>query len=217
MEANGPGIDGGVVQTSDLLQGLETWEGAVLEPRQTVHQPAAVDPLKRSHVRDGADAEEVQRHGQGLRGATGLGEGPGQDIGDADAGQPPVGRTLGGAVGVEQGAQGWPLLRDGVVIGDDHLQTELLGALEGLPGRHSVVDGDQQPDSVVRELLHHGDIQAIAIGLAAGDGRLGLGPQLLQNADQERRAGHAIGVVVAADRQAFVGFAGLLEALDRQA
>ncbi len=66
LEANGTGIDRRIVETGHLLQGLEPRQRTVLEPWQAVHQPAAIDPLQRSHVGDGADAEEVQGHGQSL-------------------------------------------------------------------------------------------------------------------------------------------------------
>ncbi len=63
-----------------------------------------------------------------------------------------------------------------MVVGDDDLEAKRLGALEGFPCGDPVVDGDQQSNALSGQLLHHRDIQPIAIGLAAGDGRLRLRP-----------------------------------------
>jgi len=101
---------------------------------------------------------------------------------------------------MQQSQQRWTLGRNGVVISDDHLQPQSLSALQGFAGADAVVDSDQQLDALLRQPLHHGGIEAITLALAAGNGRLGFGPQPTQHPHQQGGAGHAISVVIAAHR-----------------
>jgi hypothetical protein len=104
------------------------------------------------------------------------------------------------------------LRRQGVVIGEQHIQLEFAGPFQGLAGRDAVVHGDQQPDALLRQPLHHRRVEAIAVVLPAGDGSHRGGAEPLQHPHQQGRAGHAIGVVVAADGHGLPGLAGLLQA-----
>ena len=108
---------------------------------------------------------------------------------------------------------GGELRGQGVVVGEDHGDPQGFGPLQGLPGCHAVVDGDQQADVFGRQGLHHAHIQPVAVLLPAGDRRVGPGPQPLQHPAEQGGARHAIGVVVAADRHRLAAPAGLLQAL----
>ena len=117
---------------------------------------------------------------------------------------------------MQQSQQRWTLRRDGVVIGHDHLQSQSISTLQGFSRADAVVDGHQQLDALLRQALHHGGIEAIALALPAGNRRLRFGPQTAQHPHQQGGAGHAIGVVIAADRQGLTFTAGLQQPLHRK-
>jgi hypothetical protein len=64
-----------------------------------------------------------------------------------------------------------------VVVREDHIEAQGLGPQQRFAGGDTVVHGHQQPHPLAVQALHHGGIEAVAILLAAGDGRLGPGPR----------------------------------------
>ena len=99
------------------------------------------------------------------------------------------------------------------MVGDDHIQFQLAGPLQGCTGGDAVIDRDQQADTVVRQPFHHGPVQPIAVVHPAWDRRHRGRTEALQQTHQQGRAGHAVGVVVAADCHPFASSAGLAQAL----
>ena len=216
LEAHGLGIERLLLDPRQPLQGLQSWQGAVLQVGQAVEQPAPVHPQQRGHVGDGADAEQIARHHQLLGPSHGCAQSRRQHIGQAHPGQAPVGRLLGGDGRMQQGQVGRQLGRQAVVVGENHLQAQLPGPFQRLVGGHAVVDGDQQGHPGCCQLLHHRHIEPVAIALAAGNGGPGDGPESLQHSHQQGGAGHAVGVVVAADRHQLAAAAGPLQPLHRR-
>ena len=104
------------------MEGLQTREGAALEPGQSIHQPAPVHPDQGSHVGNGADAEQIAGIGQALLVAHGAGQGLAQDVGQAHAGQAPVGGSLRRTGRMEQGQKRGKFVRKAVVVGEDHIE-----------------------------------------------------------------------------------------------
>ena len=122
MEADAAGIERAVIEASHLLEGLQTREGAGLEPGQSIHQPAPVHPDQGSHVGNGADAEQIAGIGQALLIAHGEGQGLAQDVGQAHPGQAPVGGALRCTGRMEQGQKRRKFVRKAVVVGEDHIE-----------------------------------------------------------------------------------------------
>ena len=110
---------------------------------------------------------------------------------------------------------GRPFGRQGVVIGEDHIHSQGGRPLQGLPGRHAVIHRDDQAHAIGRQSLDHAGIEAVAIVGPTRDGGPWPCPEPLEHAHQQGRAGHAIGVIVAADGQAFARAAGPLQPLHR--
>ena len=208
-------IDGAILQTGEFRQGPQPRQGRTVQLRQTLLQPAAIDASERRHVSDGANAEQIQGCAQRLGIAQPLRHRSRQDVGQPHTRQTAIGGTGRCEGGMQQSQQRWTLGRNGVVVGNDHLQPQSLSALQGFAGADAVVDSDQQLDALLSQPLHHGGIEAIALALAAGNGRLGLGPQTTQHPHQQSGAGHAIGVVITAHRQGLAFTAGLQQALHR--
>ena len=176
---------------------------------QTLAQPAAIDSRQWRHVSNGADAEQIKSCAQSLGMAQLPGKGRRQHMGQADTSQTLVWGASWGQGRMQQGQHRRTLLRDGVVIRDDHLHPKRFGTLKRLPGADAVVNGHQQLDAISGQPLDHAGIEPIALALATGDGRLRASPEALQHPQQQGRAGHAIGVVVAADRHPLGALAGL--------
>ena len=105
--------------------------------------------------------------------------------------------------------------RDGVVIRDDHFNPQGPGPLQCLRCCDAVVDGDKKIHTVVCERFDHPWVQPITVVHATWDGSYGPGSQRTQGSKQQGCAGHAIGVVVPADGNAFVVRAGFLKSRDR--
>ena len=105
-------------------------------------------------------------------------------------------------------------LGDGGVIGHDHVHRQRPGPTEGLLCCDAVVHGDQQPDALGMQTIHHGWVEAIALVHAGGDRGFRLGSKWFKGPQQKSGTGHPIGVVIAADRQCFTVCAGLTDPID---
>ncbi len=86
-----------------------------------------------------------------------------------------------------------------MVVGDDHRQTQLAGAGDRGHRRNTVVDGENNAHPVGIAVFDNAAVDAVALGHAAGDNVAHLAAQRPQRPQQQGRAGHAVGVVVAAD------------------
>ena len=181
------------------MEGLQADQGAAPQLGQAIDQPAPVDPHQGRHVGDGADAEQVERNLQAIGPAQALAKARGQHVGQANSGQAPIGGVRRGSLGMEQGQVGRQGIWNRVVVGEDRLDAEGLGPLQGLEGRDAVVHRHQQGHTLLGQALDHGGVQAIAVIHAAGDGGDGPGSQSLEHTHQQGRAGHAVGVVIPAN------------------
>ena len=196
------------------MQGLEPHQGAAAQLGQAVDQPAPVYPHERSHVGDRADTKQIESNLLAVGVPQALAERRRQHIGQPHPRQAPIGGSGRGALGMEQGQVRRQRIGNRVVVREDRLDAKGLGPLQGLKGRHPVVDGHQQGDPLLRQLLHHGGVEAVAVIHAAGDRRDRPGAKALQHPHQQGRAGHSVGVVVAADRHRFPLAAGALQPRD---
>ena len=186
-----------------------------MQGRQSLQQPTSVGSGQRCHVGHGADAEQVAGHLDRIHSPQPFGNAAGEHVGQPHTGKTSVGRCFRGGAWMQQCGHPWTRFRNGVVIGHDHVHRQRSGPLEGLHRRHSVVHGDQQSDALAMQAIDHRWIEAIALLHPGRDRRLRLGAEWLQGSQQKSCAGHAIGVVIAADRQSFSLFTGAADAFNR--
>ena len=103
----------------------------------------------------------------------------------------------------------WSLNGNRVVIGHDHLHIEFGGSLQCRNGSNPVINGHEQPDPLGLEAFDHADIQSVTVIHPGGDRSHRVRSESSEGTNQQGRAGHAVGVVIPADRQGFSASAGL--------
>ena len=146
-------------------------------------QPTSVRSREWGHVRDGANAEQIPGADDGIRFGQGSCKGAGDDIGESNASEASVGRVLGGESRMHNSQGPRRRVRDGVVVGDDHLHTKGRGFVESLSCSHPVIHRDQQLDAITMKFFHHPGIESVTVIHPAGDGGHGLGSQGIEGPD----------------------------------
>ncbi len=143
------------------------------------------------------------------------GEGPGQLVGDAGAGQVAERVTAAFDFGVDHGQGGGRLGRlQLVVIADDDVHAQLGGALNLGVVRDAAVHGDDQAAARRRELFHRLDREAVGL-LAAGHPPSRLDLRRRESFHHEGGGRYAIGVAVAEDHHLLALVGGEEDAIDR--
>ena len=104
--------------------------------------------------------------------------------------------------------------RNGVVISHDHIHIQFSGTFKRFRCSHTVVDGDQKPDSLAMKAIDHGWVEAVAIVNPRGDRGFGPSSQWFKGPQQQSGAGHSIGVVITADSEGFLLLAGKADAFN---
>ena len=95
-----------------------------------------------------------------------------------------------------------------MVVGDDQLQPEVAGMLRLRDRRDPAVDRDHEAHALRRQRRERLGVEAVALFLPARHVPRGLGVERLQAADEDRGGAHAVGIVVAVDRDLPAGLGG---------
>lgn len=93
-----------------------------------------------------------------------------------------------------------------VVVGDDHVQADVVGVLHLKHRANAAVDGDDQVSAFGFQLGQGLDVQAVPFIDAVGDVRpyqIPVYPQAAQRLRQQHSAGHAVGIKITVDDDRF--------------
>ena len=102
-----------------------------------------------------------------------------------------------------------------MVVGDDDVDAELAGALDGRGRGDAIVDRDDEvgPGSARRDDVDDLGREAVAVGDAVRDEERGADAEHREAADADRAGRGAVAVIVGDDRDAFAALAGERETL----
>ena len=170
-----------------------------MELAQALFEPAAVRSGEGSHIRNGSNAEQISGHRDCVGPLQLLSHRASQHIGQTDTGQTSVGRILRSGGWMDQCRHRRALIRNGVMVGDDHVHAQLLRQFQRLPRGHAVVDGDQQAHTPVVEFVHHAWIETVTVFHPGGNRSNRMGSERFECTQQQCCAGHPISVVITAD------------------
>ena len=182
---------------------------------ETILQQHAVGACERSHVCHSSNAKQITCRPDRLRSVHLSGELTSEHVGQSHSCKARIRRLLGRGGWMNQCQGLRACCGQGVVISEDHFNAEFFGLGQRLMGCHTVVNRDKEPHTCCVQLLHHPRIQAIAIGHATGDCGLGSGAHRREGPHQQRRAGHAIGVVITANGDRFMAITSCFQTLER--
>ena len=214
MKADVVGIEPTITKPSETLQGFDAFGFAAVKTAESFKQPASVGAGQRCHIRNSADTEQITRHLDGIDPTQLLRHADGQDISQTDTSQPPIRRSLRRCCRMKQCRHRRTVGRNGVVIGHDHIHVQFSGTFKRFRCSHSVVDGDQEADSLAMKAIDHGRVEAIAVVNTRRDRGFGPSSQWFKGPQQQSGAGHSIGVVITADSEVFLLLAGKTDAFN---
>jgi hypothetical protein len=175
-------------------------------------QPAlnqvAVIASQGAHVGYGAQGNQVES----LAGYIGV-EGPRHLVGYAYSDQS-IQRVLRRqAVGVDHSKGGRQVIAKDVMVGNDYLGAEGVGAGHGGVGSYARITGEYQTRSVANETFQSRLVDAVAL-VARGDPKDNVGTQGAQSFDEQGGGGLTIGVKVTPNSDALAAMDGLAKAPD---
>jgi hypothetical protein len=168
------------------------------------HEPAVL-AAQRDAVGDGRQRDEVEV----LVGARrvrprGLEQRGRQLVGDA--GRAEVGTRVAAERRMDQRRAGQRAVgARGVMVGDDDVEAGRPGPRDLLDGGHAAVHGQQQPGAARGQPVDGGRAEAVAVLRPAREVPVHGGAEVAQHADEDRRRGDAVDVVVAVDRDPRAG------------
>ena len=85
------------------------------------------------------------------------------------------------------------------MIGDDDIEATIAGMGDRLVGGDAIIDGDDQANAVVCKAIDNARVNAIPVVHPAGDGVVDIRTKAPQRPQQQRRTGHTVSIVVAAN------------------
>ena len=164
--------------------------------RPRARSPARDEPAvlvdERDDIGDRGEADEVELAAQELR--VGAQQRLAELVDDAGSAQPGEG-IVGGARRHDR-AVGKALSR-AVMVGDDHVQPELLGLGHLAGGGDAAVDRQHERAAVRRQPLEHAGIEPVALVEAARQSPAHLGAELPEHVHGQHRRRDSVDVVVA--------------------
>nr|WP_230316072.1 hypothetical protein [Conexibacter sp. W3-3-2] len=172
-------------------------------------EPLADEPavlaVQRHAVRDCRQRDEVEvRVGARRVAAGGAVHGDGELVGDR--GRAEVPERVAADPRVDEQRVGQHAVGPGrVVVGDDHVDPGRPGGGDLVDRGDRAVDRDQQLRPAGAQAVDRGVREAVAVGLPVGQEVVDRGLPGVQGAQQDRRRGHAVDVVVPVDRDPRAG------------
>ena len=182
---------------------------------QSVLEQNAIGAGERSHVRHSPNTKQITCRTDRFRLVQLSGQLSSQHVGQPHTGEARIRRSLGCGGWMNQSQGFGSRCGQCVVIGQDDFNVEFFGSGQRLMGCHTVVDSDEETHPRCVQFLHHSRIQAVAIGHATGNRSLGSGAHRCEGSHQQRSAGHAIGVVIAANGDRLMVMASGFQPLER--
>lgn len=191
---------GEVCDGGDVRKGAQAKVASLSEEFKAAADERAIEALKRHNVTDCAEGNEVaKRHEIGERGA---GKGGGvfgltkmslefdeeeeNEAGSAKRLTEGDGRLV-EPEGVDDSCGGGKLGAGDVMIEDDGINTELLGAGDLGEGKRSAVDHDEELRAFLGKGFDGGEVNAIAFGEAIGDVEVDRETERFEVEKEERR------------------------------
>ncbi len=199
-EADRPRVEAGGVHAADRHQRLQPrLAGAAEAPQAGAHEPAVL-PLQRHDVADGGERHEVEV----LVGGRGVEPGAlEQRLGELvrHAGRAQVRARIAADARVDDRGVGQGAVRPRrVVVGDHHVEPRRARRRHLVDRGDRAVGRDQQAGAAGRQPLDGGRREPVAVLEAARQIPVDLRAQGAQDPHEDGRRAHAVGVVVAVDR-----------------
>ena len=204
-----PDIAGGHL-AGELRHRLEGQHTDAAAPRQLLEPEVHQHPVRsgeRHHVGDGAERHQIEHLAQvrlrsrrePSRLSQPLAQRQQQVEGDADRGQLAARKRASRLVRIENGDRARQILRRGVVIDHHHVEAEASGGVHLRHRRDAAVGAHHQARTAGGDLRQRLRVQAVSFDQPLRDVEVDLAAQLAQHGNQQRRAGHAVDVIVAVD------------------
>ena len=192
---------------------MQTGAHGVLQKRQTLAHKGAVFAHKGHHIGNRAESDQLAVHFQQLAGVAALQRGA-QLKGNARAAQILKGTFVIGAFGVNDGYGIGQGVAGQVVVGDDKIQPQCLGAGGFLHGRNAVVHRHDQLEPLLGKAFQRRAGQTVAVA-ARGQLAAHVCAHAAQALVQDGGGGDAVHIVVTVDDDQLLVLDRLLNARDR--
>ena len=212
-----------VVELGDGHQCGEAWDRVLFQRDQPVVHENAVLVQQRHHVGHRAERRQTDRLQQKLaqvradlgRLAGAAAQRPGKFERDGRSAQIAERIAMAGQTRMDDGRGAGEFRTGLVMIGDDELDTQLLGGERFACAGDAAVDGNDERGAGILELRERFVADAVSVVEPAGQVIADIAAEQLEAAIDERGGGHAVGVVIAVDDDAAAGFDCAKNAIDR--
>ena len=196
---------GRLADAGDIGQRGDAGIAAARQDLEPLRDQRAVDAGQRHHVADGPEGDQVEpRREVGLRAAgvaaavaQGAVDRDHQQEGDADRGELLVRGGVVEAVGIDDGVGRRQRRRRQMVVDDDHVEPRRGRLGESVEGDDAAIQRHHHRRPFLTQPAQRRRVGAVALGQAVGNVEAGVAADGAQEAQQERRGGGAVDVVVA--------------------